>query len=80
MKIYLLRNTVNNKLAVLFEVTGVEVLSKHRKQKIYPDLHDDLRAGHRFEVEVLAKPKSLHIGELLEQQYILHYKPDYNDT
>lgn len=80
MKIYLLTNTTNNKKAVWFEVTGADVLSKHRKQKIFPALYDDLRAGFNFHVEILAEPKTLLVGEKLEQLYLNLYKPEYNDT
>lgn len=80
MKIYLLTNKDNLKQAVLFEVSGADIISKHSKQRIYPQLYEDLRAGNDFDVVELAKPTTLSMGEQLESMYISIYNPEYNVT
>lgn len=78
MIVYLLTNTTNNKKFVGLEVSDkVDVLRKHRQNKIVPQLHTDL-FNHTFNLKILAKPSELFIAEQLESFYIDFYNSKDN--
>jgi hypothetical protein len=45
------------------------VLDHYRKHKIYPDMHEQLHRGDRFELRVLAKPATLKVMEMLHTKF-----------
>jgi hypothetical protein len=72
----LIRNKDTGKVWVEYSTLKREsdVLDHYRQHKIYPDMHEQLRAGARFEIIVLARPATLKVAELLHTKYKALYE------
>jgi len=51
-----------------------DVLAHYRQHKIYPQMHQQMKSGHRFEITLLARPATLQLAEILHQKFKTLYE------
>lgn len=79
MKLYLLTNRNNGKRYVGLSFGSEDPVEHHRRHKVIKSLHEDIKAGDKFDTTVLLAPRSLSVAERMEKIYIETMKPEYNE-